>query len=230
VVHRLLKNNISGSEYVLMTQGYLNTQAPASVANCFSWTRLQEGAAEYDYIGQVHYRYAYLTPLRLLLDETTSSPDANGLARRCALKVRRLLPLPATEAMRLISNFRLRTRWMLGVTALSFDETKAARPGTSYKLDLYSGQIDLQALQRIEARDHIEYVEKVSHFRLFPNALMFYYVEPVDEQHCLVTMEFRYGHIASNTRVIRRGQLRRVRRWLGQSLHKLASLGADVEL
>ncbi|GAA4393218.1 DUF2652 domain-containing protein [Hymenobacter koreensis] len=228
VVHRLLKNTISGSEYVLMTEGYLRTQDPAEVTSCFSWTRLQDSVATYEYIGEVRYRYAYLTPLRLLLDETSAAADQNGLARRCAVKVRRMLPVSAAAALRLISNFRLRPRWMQGVTAAYYDVTKAARPGTSYKLDLYNGQIDLQAVQSIVAQDHIEHVEKVSHFRLFPNALLFYYLEAVDTQNCLITVEFRYGHIASPTRLIRRGQLRRVRRWLGHSLRNLSQLGAPV--
>ncbi|WP_400193281.1 DUF2652 domain-containing protein [Hymenobacter sp. B81] len=228
VAHRLLKNNVSGSEYVLLTEDYLATQPAAEIARCFSWTRLQDSAAVYDYLGEIRYRYAYLTPLRLLLDETsTEAVNDDGLARRCALKVRRTLAVPAAHALRIISNFRLRPQWMEGVTAVHYDVTKAARPGTSYKLDLYRGQIDLQAVQHIVAADHIEYVEKVSHFRLFPNALLFFYVEAVDARHCLVSLEFRYGHVASTRRVVRRGQLRRTHRWLARSLRRLdAFVGA----
>ncbi|KAA9333432.1 DUF2652 domain-containing protein [Hymenobacter busanensis] len=229
VAHRLLKNQVPGSEYVLLTEGYLATQDPAELTRCFSWTRLQDGADEYEYIGQVRYRYAYLTPLRLLLDEAFPAIAPEALARRCALKARRALPVPAAYALRLLSNYRLRPRWMAGVTAVHYDVTKAARPGTSYKLDLYSGQIDLQAVQSIEAEDHLEYVEKVSHFRLFPNALLFFYIEEVDARNCLVTAEFRYGHIASASRLIRRGQLRRVRRWLGSSLQQLAALSVVAQ-
>ncbi|KUG08122.1 DUF2652 domain-containing protein [Solirubrum puertoriconensis] len=220
VAHRLLKNNVTGSEYILLTEDYLSTQPPAELARCFSWTRLQQSATVYDYLGEISYRYAYLTPLRLLLQ---TESDNGKLPTTCRIKVRRVANVPATFAFRVLTNFRLRPRWLAGTSAVHYDITKAYRPGTSYKLDLYNGQIDLQAVQRIVADDHIEYVEKVSHWRLFPNSMLIYYIEEVDDQHCLISIEFRYGHVASPLRTIRRGQLRRLRRWLGQSMRQLTA-------
>ncbi|AYA37574.1 DUF2652 domain-containing protein [Hymenobacter oligotrophus] len=225
VAHRLLKNNVSGSEYILLTEDYLRTQPAEELARCFAWTRLQHSATVYDYLGEIQYRYAYLTPLRLLLQ---SESDDGKLPVTCRIKVRRVAAVPAALAFRVLSNFRLRPRWLAGTAAVHYDVTKAFRPGTSYTLDLYNGQIGLQAVQRIVADDHIEYVEKVSHWRLFPNAMLIYYLEQVDDRHCLISMEFRYGHVASPLRTIRRGQLRRLRRWLAYSIRQLTALCEQV--
>jgi hypothetical protein len=105
-----------------------------------------------------------------------------------------------------------------------YDVTKAGRLGTSYKVDVNRGQIDFQAVQLFEDEDRIEYVEKISHFRLFPNALLFFFIEAVDERTSLLTLEFRYGHVASPSPLIRFGQLRRMHRFLGQSIRQLAAL------
>ncbi|GAB3303807.1 DUF2652 domain-containing protein [Hymenobacter tenuis] len=221
VVHRLLKNNITGSEYLLLSEGYTATQHPAVLTRAFSWTRLQPGATYYEYLGEVPYHYAHLSPLRLLV----STPEvADDTTQSCALKVRRAVRVSAAYALRVISNFRLRPLWMEGVSAVHYDVTKAGRLGTSYKADVYRGQIDFQAVQYVEEDGRLEYVEKISHFRLFPNTLLFYCLEVVDTSTCFITIELRYGHIASSNRLVRFGQLRRLHRFLGSSLHQFAAL------
>ncbi|SNC76047.1 Protein of unknown function [Hymenobacter gelipurpurascens] len=222
VVHRLLKNNVTGSEYILLSEGYLRTQTPADLARSFSWTRLLHGSTHYEYLGEVAYRYAHLSPLRLLLNQ----PETDAVpGRGRVLKVRQAIHRPASYVLRVLSNFRLRPRWMEGATAVQYDVTKAGRLGTSYKVDVFRGQIDFQAVQRFQdADDRLEYVEKISHFRLFPNALLFYFIDTINDSTCLLTIEFRYGHIASRHRLIRFGQLNRVHRFLGHSLRRLAAL------
>ncbi|OON67755.1 DUF2652 domain-containing protein [Hymenobacter sp. CRA2] len=222
VAHRLLKNNVAGSEYVLLTEDYFRTQDPAEVERCFAWTRLQRSATAYEYLGEIRYFYAYLTPLRLLVQ----ADEVDGkLPVACRVKVQRVVAAPVQQVQRVVSNMRQRPRWLAGTSAVHYDASKARRPGANYKLDLYTGQIDLQVVQHLSTDDdHMEYVEKVAHWRLFPNALLFFRLEAIDAGHCLVTMEFRYGHIASARRLVRKGQLHRLHRWLGQSVRQLAGL------
>ncbi|UOQ53596.1 DUF2652 domain-containing protein [Hymenobacter cellulosivorans] len=220
VVHRLLKNNVTGNEYILLSDGYLETQPAADVARSFSWTRLLRGTCLYDHLGEICYRYAYLSPLRLLLGENgENSPAHDGNA----VKVISTVHVPAAYALRVLSNFRLRAHWMPGVSDVTYDLTKAGRLGTSYKVKLNRGQIDFQTVQRFEDADRIEYVEKISLFRLFPNSFLFCFIEAVDAHSCLVTLEFRYGYIASANPLIRFGQRQRMRRFMGQSIRQFAS-------
>ena len=224
VVHRLLKNNVAGTEYALLSEGYTRTQTPGALAAAFAWTRLLPGSSHYDYLGDTLYQYAFLSPLRLLLSMPDASPDA-APAGRHVLKVRRAVRVPAAYALRVIRNFRLRPRWLEGATAVHYDVTKAGRLGTSYKVDVLNGQIDFQAVQCLEEEDgRVTYVEKISHFRLFPNALLFYTLEVVDPSACLLTLELRYGHVASASRLVRFGQLHRLHRFLARSLRRLATL------
>jgi hypothetical protein len=57
VAHRLLKNKISGDEYILATRKYLNHFAMEGDAQGLSWTRESETYAN---IGQVDYDFATL--------------------------------------------------------------------------------------------------------------------------------------------------------------------------
>jgi hypothetical protein len=224
VVHRLLKNNVIGSEYMLLSDGYLKTQSLADLKRSFTWTRLLGGKTTYEYLGDIHYRYAHLTPLRLLLrghNEPNGSPNGRGNS----LKVRHAMRVPAAYAFRLVRNLRLRRVWMEGATAVHYDISKADRLGTSYKVDINRGQIDFQTVQSFEGEERIEYVEKISHFRLFPNSLLFFFIEVVDEKSCFLTLDFRYGHVASPSPLIRFGQLHRMHRFLYRSISNLAALG-----
>ncbi|MDQ3292118.1 MAG: DUF2652 domain-containing protein, partial [Bacteroidota bacterium] len=68
IAHRLLKNNIESDEYVLLSEGFLNTQTEEAIRQSFSnWTQLRVGSTHYEHLGEIRYRYAYLTPLRLLV-------------------------------------------------------------------------------------------------------------------------------------------------------------------
>jgi|GEM_PF-578954 len=223
VVHRLLKNNITGSEYILLSDGYLSTQTPTDVARGFSWTRLLRGTCFYDHLGEICYRYAYLSPLRLLLNGAQNGGQTQG-SQRNAIKVQRAIQVPTAYALRVISNFRLRPHWMPGVRAVQYDVTKTGRLGTSYKVQLNRGQIDFQTVQYFADEARIEYVEKISLFRLFPNSMLFYFIEAVSDEACLVTLEFRYGYIASARPLIRFGQLRRMQRFMGAAARQLATL------
>lgn len=59
VAHRLLKNNIAGDEYVLLSEDYLKTQPEESIKPNFSWTQLRSGFTNYEHLGDIYYRYAY---------------------------------------------------------------------------------------------------------------------------------------------------------------------------
>ncbi|MBG8555229.1 DUF2652 domain-containing protein [Hymenobacter guriensis] len=220
IVHRLLKNDVVGDEYVLLSQQYLATQSVAAVRAAFTWTRLLAGVSSYAYLGDIPYRYALLTPLRLLVQ----GADLGGQGSSNAVQVRRVLPVAAAYALRVVSNLRLRPHWLTGAHGVQYDVTKSNRLGSTYKVGLNRGQVDFQAVQHFVGAERLEYVEKIAHFRMFPNSLLFFFLEEISDHACLLTLEFRYGHVAATSRLVRFGQLRRLHRLLGSSAHTLAGL------
>lgn len=224
VVHRLLKNDITGGEYILLSDSYLATQTAAAIRESFSWTRLLRGITNYDVLGDIGYRYAHLTPLRLLV---TGAGLAGTQAN--AVVVRRVLPVSAAYALRVVSNLRLRCRWLPGAHSVQYDLTKTNRLGTNYSVGLYRGEINFQAVQRFAEGERLEYVEKISHFRMFPNSLLFFFLEEISDQACFLTLEVRYGHIAGATPLIRFGQLNRLHRFLGAAIRQLEALCGELK-
>lgn len=222
IAHRLLKNEVAGDEYVLLTEDYLKTQPEESIRPNFSWTRLHVGKTHYEHLGDIHYRYAYLTPLRLLV--TKSRPLDSREKYPNVFSASTSIQAPARYVLRIISNFRLKPAWILGMTRVHYDTTKANRMGISYKCALNRGQIDIQTVQSFIGRNKIEYVEKVSNLRVFPNALLFYYLTTLGPHETELTLKFHYNRIQLTRFFHAFFMRRRMRLFLSKSLQRLKQL------
>jgi hypothetical protein len=65
IAHRLMKNNIPGHEYLLMTEQYLETQSDSKgPLKNFRWDKLRAGSCYYEHLGNIEYRFVSLTSLR----------------------------------------------------------------------------------------------------------------------------------------------------------------------
>lgn len=63
IVHKLLKNSIKETEYILLTEKLLANYPEKDIAGIFDWDSLKQGKDEYDYIGSINYNYIVLNPL-----------------------------------------------------------------------------------------------------------------------------------------------------------------------
>ena len=194
MAHRLLKNSIEGSEYVLLTQGYLNTQKPEIVAKCFEWTQLKEGTNNYEHVGEVRYKYAFLTPLRLLV--TNPEEEHTLLQYPNTFTIKANAEAPMGLVLRVLKNYRAKPLWLHRVKSVRFDTNKINRIGTNYLCEMEKGgAIEIQTLQIREFPDRVEYIEKIANFKMFPNALLFFYLHAAGE--CThITLEFHYSRVS----------------------------------
>ena len=222
IAHRLLKNNIAGDEYVLLSEEYLQTQPAESIKPNFSWTQLRNGFTNYEHLGDIYYRYAYLTPLRLLV--TNNRQFGNRKSFSNVITVNVTIQAPTRFVLRIISNFRLKPAWVLGMSQVHYDVSKATRMGISYKCDLNRGQIDIQTIQTFIGEEHIEYVEKVANFRIFPNSMLFYYLTAVDNQNTNLEIKFHYSRIPTSNNFFYFFMRRRMKIFLGKSIRRLQEL------
>ncbi|QNF33145.1 DUF2652 domain-containing protein [Adhaeribacter swui] len=222
IAHRLLKNNILSDEYVLLSEGFLKTQTEEAIRQSFSsWTQLRSGSTMYEHLGEIRYQYAFLTPLRLLVTNHRSLNDRKKYPNIYSYGV--TIKASARFVVRIISNFRLKPNWVEGMTSVQYDTTKANRMAMAYKCNLNRGQIDIQTVQTFIGEEHIEYVEKIYNFRVFPNALLFYYLTVVDAQHTYLSIKFHYSRVLKK-RFFYFYMRRRMKLFLGKSLLNLKSL------
>ena len=105
LAHRLLKNDINETEYLLVTEPLMNGSGPAQsdAAAWPEWVSFLDGAASYEELGRVDFQYVPLTPLLAQLPEPPTPPvferTDNPIVNTCY--VERSPP----ELFELISNF-----------------------------------------------------------------------------------------------------------------------------
>ncbi|MDH3252545.1 MAG: DUF2652 domain-containing protein [Ignavibacteria bacterium] len=67
LAHRLLKNTLHESEYIVLTEQYLRTQERKSVID--PWIAFQKHTEQIENFGDVHLEYVILSPLRSLIPD-----------------------------------------------------------------------------------------------------------------------------------------------------------------
>lgn len=60
VVHKLLKNSVEDAEYILFTEKLLSHYDQEELNEMLNWDQLKEGKDEYEYIGEIKYKYISL--------------------------------------------------------------------------------------------------------------------------------------------------------------------------
>lgn len=63
VAHKLLKNKIRMSEYLLLTEGLTDYYKENNLDDQFDWGSLKQNSIEYDHVGAINYSYINLKPL-----------------------------------------------------------------------------------------------------------------------------------------------------------------------
>ncbi|WP_232623031.1 DUF2652 domain-containing protein [Pareuzebyella sediminis] len=69
IAHRLLKNKIRLTEYLLLSEGLTNYYGVDDLQEKFNWGKLKENFTEYDHVGKIKYHYINLEPLTKKQDE-----------------------------------------------------------------------------------------------------------------------------------------------------------------
>lgn len=72
IAHRLLKNSIAESEYVLLTHDYLEKTKGNNIRQWFPWGELKEGSETYEYLGKVNYSYIPFTTKEIFSEDIRS--------------------------------------------------------------------------------------------------------------------------------------------------------------
>ncbi|QHL88568.1 DUF2652 domain-containing protein [Nibribacter ruber] len=228
LAHRLLKNNIEGSEYVLLSEGYLNTQNPEAVEKSFEWTQLKEGSTEYEHMGRVRYKYAFLTPLRLLVTDPEAEHNRHQYPNTFSLEAK--VHAPVELVGRVIRNYRLKPAWMQGMKTAQYDITKSDRSGTYCKCEMEKGGvIEIQTLQFKMSDDHVEYIEKITNFKMFPNALLFLKAYATGPHTTLLTLEFHYSRVSVGDYFYDFFGRKQMRDFMGKSLKRLKELCEQMQ-
>jgi hypothetical protein len=174
IAHRLLKNSVPETEYMLFTDDYL--EGMEERVGEFSW---KHGNDLYDIIGNVNYQYA---TLHHLLSEV-SSPESRedlvqlfGLAKSIEFEIE----APVSEVHRILTDNSERINFVEGLKSIEYDSA-INRVGSSHICEFDGDSFDIQTLQEAGDNKDITYIEKARSVNSGQTMLAYYEMQEIDE-------------------------------------------------
>jgi len=86
VVHKLLKNSVEDSEYILFTEKLLAHYKQEEIQSLLNWNTVHAGKDEYEYIGEIKYRYIPLSIAPVVSTGTNNKEKPEVVSKIDSLK------------------------------------------------------------------------------------------------------------------------------------------------
>lgn len=186
IAHRLLKNNVPGSEYLLLTDQYVKSGELSQ--SQFQW---QHGQDEYAIIGDVTYQYTLLGHLHDQVEDPESREDLTqlfGLARSFELDIAAPLPLVHDK----LTDNTQKPNFVPGLARVEMDSA-INRVGSSHICEFDGDSFDIQTLQNVGDSEDITYIEQTRSVQTGHTMLFYYELKKVDGDHTRLTLRALTG-------------------------------------
>lgn len=173
LAHRLLKNPIESSEYLLLSDSYLKLDSSELSTNDFPWAKLEPGTVEYESLGTVKYYYARLTPLHRVIPDV-KPPPTFSISK--PMKVEIYIERPRDEVFEIIIDLSQRMKWNKSANRIDFDSGELNQAGTKHVCVFDSNTIEFESLRADFGKRNLVYGEKVLDLPPFAKEITIYFI------------------------------------------------------
>lgn len=174
IAHRLLKNSVPDTAYVLLTHDYLESYEEEATE--FTW---ESGKDVYSLIGEVKYQYARLGHLLAEVEKPESREDVVrlfGLAKSLEVKIN----APLTVVHHVLTDNSEKKNFVAGLKNVEADSA-INRVGSSHICEFDGESFDIQTLQEAGDNDEITYIEKARSLNTGHTLLAYFELRKINE-------------------------------------------------
>jgi hypothetical protein len=189
LAHRLLKNNIHSSEYLLMTENYMHNYSNEIIEKGLDWSELEDGSISYEHIGGVNFKFLDLSSLHSQLKSVPSVRTVEKFPN--PIEVSTVIEAPMSLIYTTIVDLSQRIKWTEGLKNITYDQEEVPRLGMKHICDLPSGMLELETIQNMLQDGKIEYAERATKILLFPGATSIYSMQDKGN-NTILTVQFHY--------------------------------------
>jgi len=132
VAHRLMKNEISLKEYVLITHQLINTCSSWVEIDQVAWEKPSHGNGSYDF-GSIKYCYLSLAPLESHIPQSTIEDYVPDPKMSKALSVESVINAPIELVFDVVSDTHSKHLWLLHVKDSDKTNGMIARNGSTHR-------------------------------------------------------------------------------------------------
>jgi len=155
VAHRLLKNDVDSSEYILMTRACCDAVGQASPHPALQWSSSSQA---YDAIGTIEYEFATLSGYRKQIAPPAAPP--RFVVEKGDDNLEIVIAAPLRTVYQTLVNVDKRPNWLEGVDTINREMT-SERIGMRHNCVFHGLKMTNTAVFRDFHEDHARYSEKV---------------------------------------------------------------------
>jgi len=132
VAHRLMKNDISLKEYVLITNQLINACSSWVEIEQVAWEKPSKGHGDYDF-GAIKYCYLSLAPLESHIPQPTIEDYVLDPKMSKALSVESVINAPIESVFDVVSDTHAKHLWVLHVTGSDKTNSKITKNSSTHR-------------------------------------------------------------------------------------------------
>jgi len=200
LAHKVLKNDISSDEYVLITNNYFQAHPDKSVNSNQNWVSWKNGANEYEGIGKIDYSFYLLSALHSEVGE----PPKRELFKKSKNPVSNKILINGSvkKIHSVVSDVALKTHLSNGNVKTVYDEAVIQRVGSSHKCITPKQSLDFKVTDNKVSDERAEFAEALTN-NFFLKGMTFYSViEHRGNGQSQLTSEVHYSNIGLLGRVL----------------------------
>jgi len=188
--HRLLKNKVPSTEYLLLSENYhafLARHLPQT-----SWAQWQELREQFQGIGAICYHYTLLTPLK----EKLRWPEERKIdfSVKYPLILRQKIKAPYQEVFRVISNSKEKENWVKGIDkVIRQTSEEIERIGSKHLCVVRGRPMEFEAVQHQSGPGVLEFVEVLRQLGPLKDVAMVYRCSELAENRTSLTLEVHFS-------------------------------------
>ena len=169
--HRLLKNSISGHEYLLLSESF-SERVDSGNFNSESWVKFNKGSSFYEDLGEIHYYFILLTGLKKNIERIEPTHIVSHDSQPITFDG--VIEQSVDLVFEVISNLDYRMLWNKDIRELKYDKNKINRSGMRHVCVFSGSQVEIETIKKDSGDSKFIYGEKI-HDAPIVKEITFYY-------------------------------------------------------
>ncbi len=171
IPHRLLKNNIASSSYVLLSENLFESYQPEN-----NW---QNDQHEFEGLGILKYYYRELNYLNAQIPEPISFNPPDRIEK--PIKDSLIINADINNLIEYIANFSFRSIWQKGIDRLEYKANEVNRIGTSHICVINKNEFQFETVASEISDQHRVIGEKNKNPPFFKELLSYYILDQLED-------------------------------------------------
>jgi class 3 adenylate cyclase len=183
--HRLMKNSVPHDSYVLVSDALGKAMGPTiNNTELFSFA---SGKDVYDGV-PIGYTYTFIDAKKLNL-YPHELPKFMAFDRNADHVLHQDFPVSANTLLELLTNYRFRDEWLIGVDEFRYTDTEVTRLGTEHVCVINGKHLNFVTVSKEAPEGVLVYGEETHDTPVVDTLWQFYLIRAADAHSCTLTLE-----------------------------------------